>query len=215
MIIFIPAYDDATKANLDVVEPIIPKTAISLLEKDATRGNLWHQLNQENVLFAMSHGNSDALWDNNDDKALKMDDFDAFADKKAFVFACFTANSLGMALKKQNSIYWGYTGRVAAPSSQPIVKTIFSNILEYILTHFSNCKNEFEINQMLENIKQLCDKAAEQMDEIIESGAFVEDDWECYNCLQHIWSRLRVHHFNINQPLKHIGAVDGDLYEWK
>jgi hypothetical protein len=214
MIIFIPAYDDATKSNLEVVQSILPETAILLLEQEATRLHLWHHLYQENVLFAMSHGNSDALWDNQDEKALKMEDSEAFVDKKAFVCACFTANSLGFALKKQNSIYWGYTGRIAAPSSQPIVKSIFSNIFEYILTHFNHCVNDSEIDKMVENIKQLCDEAAYQLDEIIESGTFVEDDLECYNCLQHLWSRLRVHHFSSNQPLKHIGAVDGDLYEW-
>jgi hypothetical protein len=213
MIIFIPAYDDATKANLDVVQSIIPTTAVALLEKEATRIHLWHHLKQENNLFAMSHGNSDVLWDNNDEKALRMDDSDAFANKKAFVCACFTANSLGMALKKQNSIYWGYTGRIAAPSSQPIVKDLFSNIFEYILNHFNQCVENYEIDSMLEKIKQLCDEAAYQLDEIIESGAFVEDDLECYTCLQHLWSRLRVHHFDSNQPLKHIGAIDGDLYE--
>jgi hypothetical protein len=213
MIIFIPTYDSATKSNLEVVRPILPKTYIALLEKEATRIHLWHYLNKENVLFAMSHGNSDALWDNNDEKALKIEDAAAFDNKKAFVFACFTANSLGFALKKQHSIYWGYTGRVAAPSSQPIVKALFSTIFEYILNHFSDCVDEFNINTMLETIKRLCDKAEYQLDEIIEAGEFVEDDLECYCCLQHIWNRLKVHHFDWNEPLKHIEARDGDLFE--
>jgi hypothetical protein len=99
MIFFIPAYDEATRTNLAVIQPILPKQAVPLLAEQAIKENLWLHLPNHDILFVMGHGNSDKIWGNNDEIALTLEDKVLFKNKKVFVFACYTANELGRVFK--------------------------------------------------------------------------------------------------------------------
>jgi hypothetical protein len=212
MIFFIPAYDEATRANLSVITSIIPENSIQLLDQRATRENLWQHLNNNDILFAMSHGNSDVIWDNNDEAALIPTDNINFVNKRAFVFACFTANELGQHLKSNQSIYWGYTGSIAAPSDQIELLPLFTPIFQQIITHFPNCKDILEINSLLNTLKTFCNNAENAIDILWETNDTL-DVMSSYNCLNHIWNRLRVHHFEHETPIQHPHAEIGDLFE--
>ena len=213
MIFFIPAYDDATRANLGVIMPVIPQNSIQLLEQNATRANLWQHLSTNNLLFAMAHGDSDAIWDNNEiRRALALMDNTHFIDKKSCVFACFTANELGLHLKMHNSIYWGYTGSIAASTHSELLTPIFASIFQHIITFFPNCDDKQAINTSIHKLKLLCDNAQNEVDTLYEMNDDI-DVMSSYNCLNHIWNRLRVHHFAHKQVIQHPESQIGDLFE--
>ena len=213
MIFFIPAYDDATRANLGVITSIIPQNSVQLLEQNATRANLWQHLRTDNLLFAMAHGDSDAIWDNNEDKrALALADSTHFTGKKTFIFACFTANELGQHLKTHNSIYWGYTGSIAAPTHSELLTPIFTSIFKHIITFFPNCEDIQAINTSINKLKLLCNNAENEIDRLWETNDDI-DVISSYNCLNHIWNRLRVHHFGYEQIIQHPESQIGDLFE--
>ena len=213
MIFFIPAYDDATRANLSVVTPIIPQNSVQLLEQNATHANLWQHLSNDSLLFAMAHGDSDAIWDNNEVKrALALEDNIHFIGKKAFIFACFTANELGYSLKANNSIYWGYTGSIAAPTHAELLTPIFTSIFQHIITFFPNCDDIQTISSSMHILKLLCNNAENEIDMLWEVNDEM-DVMSSYNCLNHIWNRLRVHHFNHKQVIQHPESQIGDLFE--
>ena len=210
MLIFIPAYDDATKTNLNVVLPIIPHHAFSLIGEAATREQLWLQLAEHTHLFAMCHGNSDVLWDNINKPAIKTRDFQDFVEKQAFVFACYTSNELGKQLKTNRSIYWGYTGSIVTPTDEIEVIHLFREIFQFIINDFHTCKNVEQVATMIHDLKTLCHTAEETLDTLFYTGSNILSS---YTCLNHIWNRLRVHHFASEEPLKHIEAREGDLFE--
>jgi hypothetical protein len=210
MIAFITAYDDATTANHTIVCPIIPNTILLLERLSATRENLWQQLPNYTTLFAMSHGSSDTLWDNNNNAAIKLEDIALFTDKRAFVFACYTANELGRKLKINNNIYWGYTGSIAAPTDKTVVIPFFQSIFQFIITNFGICEDRLQIDRMLHDLKNLCNAIETQLDILYESGDDV-DVMESYTCLNHIWNRLRINHYAFDDVIKHPEAFAGDL----
>lgn len=209
MIAFITAYDDATTANHTIVCPIIPANILLLERQSATRENLWQQLPNYAILFAMSHGNSDTLWDNNNNAAINLDDLALFRDKRAFVFACYTANELGKELKINNTIYWGYTGSIAAPTDKMTTIPLFQSIFQYIIAHFGVCENIEQINRMLHDLKNLCNAVELELDILFDAG---DDVMESYTCLNHIWNRLRINHFAYDDAIKHPEALAGDLF---
>jgi hypothetical protein len=211
MIFFIPAYDEATRTNLAVIKPILPQEAVSLLAEQAIRANLWFDLPNHDLLFVMSHGNSDKIWGHDDKPALTSDDKSLFEHKKAFVFACYTANELGMVLKKYQNIYWGYTGAIAAPSQQPHLIEFFRTIFKHIVENFPNCSDAASIMTLIEAIKLLCHQMENEFDLLFEAGEDI--DIINYTCLLHIWSRLRVYHFEEDDPIQHASAKDGYIFE--
>jgi hypothetical protein len=210
MLFFIPSYDEATKANLDVVRPILPQNCTLLLTQNATRSLLLHHLELNDTMFVMSHGNSDNIWDNNKESALGLND--TFFHKKAFVFACFTANQLSKHWQANNNIYWGYKGSISAPSRQIRVSLFFSTIFKNIIENFPICENVLEIRNFIETLKTLCAQVENEIDNLYNAGEPV-DVINCYTCLFHIWSRLRVCHFAHFDTIQHPEAREGDLFE--
>ncbi len=211
MIVFIPAYDSATRINLEVARPILPINVVPLLEQNAVRSQLWLHLSNQDNLFIMSHGNSDKIWDNDKAMAIDLADLPQFSRKNAFVYACFTANELGKKLKTNNNIYWGYTGSISAPNDQPNIINSFSSIFDYILKQFPECNTATTIKEFINTLKILCDEKESTMDVLYEKG--IDVDMSCYTCLLHIWSRLRVYHFDEFEHFKHKDAREGDLFE--
>ena len=210
MLFFIPSYDEATKANLDVVRPILPQNCTLLLTQNATRSLLLHHLELNDTMFIMSHGSSDKIWDNNKESALGLED--TFFHKKAFVFACFTANELSKHWQANNNIYWGYTGSITAPSPQNKVVSVFSTIFKNIIESFPTHNSVIELRDFIESLKTLCNNAENEIDTLYNAGESI-DVINCYTCLFHIWSRLRVYHFAHFDTIQHPEAREGDLFE--
>lgn len=210
MIAFITAYDDATTANHTIIRPIIPENTLLLENLSATRENLWLHLPNYSTLFAMSHGNSDTLWDNENNAAISLKDLAFFNDKRAFIFACYTANELGRQLKNNNNIYWGYTGSIAPPTDKITTIPLFQSIFKYIIANFDICESREQIATMIHNLKNRCNAIEIELDVLFDAG---ENVIESYNCLNHIWSRLRVLHFSFDEAITHPEAPKGDLFE--
>jgi hypothetical protein len=211
MIFFIPAYDEATRTNLEVLKPILPREAVSLLAEQAIRAHLWHCLPNHDLLFVMSHGNSDKIWGHDDKPAVTTEDQSLFENKKIFVFACYTANELGIILKKRQNIYWCYTGAIAAPSQEPHLIAFFRTIFKHIIDHFPNGSDVASIRALIETIKLLCHQMENEFDLLLEAGEDI--DIINYTCLLHIWNRLRVYHFEHDDCIQHSSAQDGYIFE--
>jgi hypothetical protein len=211
MIFFVPAYDEATRTNLAVIQPILPKQAVLLLAEQAIKENLSLYLPEHDVVFVMSHGNSDRIWGNNDKPAFVSTDSTLFESKKAFVFACYTANELGQMFKQNHNIYWGYTGAIAAPSMESHSIEFFRAIFKYIIENFPNCLDTTTIHNLIQNIKSLCHQMENELDALFDIGENI--DILSYTCLLHIWSRLRVFHFDYDLPMQHPDAKDGYIFD--
>jgi hypothetical protein len=194
-----------------VIRPILPSQAVQLLAEYAVKENLWIHLPHHDLLFVMSHGNSDKIWGNDDKPALTSNDLSSFENKKAFVFACYTANELGIVLKERQNIYWGYTGAIAAPSQQSHLIPFFSSIFKHIIENFPKCLDESSIQNLIETIKLHCHQIENELDLLFEAGEDI--DIINYTCLLHIWSRLRVYHFEHDVPILHSSAKDGFIFE--
>ena len=206
MIVFIPAHDAQTTDNLAVVSSILPENAVLLVAQQATRQQLLTHFESHNTLFAMSHGTSEAIWENDDTPAFNLSDITRFSDsKRVYVFACFTANELGEAFKNQGSVYWGYTGRVQSPNSEQVKVHIFQRIFTHILTYFPLCTTIESIKLSLVAIKNLCDRADAELDEIDPT------DLESRRAILDIWNRLRIKHFELAESILHPEAQVGDL----
>ncbi len=119
MILFVPGYDEATKANLDIGKQLADGH-IALLAEKAIRSNLIELLRtlENESLFSMSHGKYDMLLDNNSETAISIDDKPLLTNRTVYAWACHTGSNLGEHIAdNNNAVWWGYTGAVTAPST--------------------------------------------------------------------------------------------------
>ncbi len=193
MIVFVPAYDISTKANLFIAKHITTSTCITLFEIKATRKELIAALSQANSfpLFAMSHGVRDALKDNKGEVALSSNDVNLLNKRTVYAFACHTAAQLGKSAADAGSIWWGYSDTISCAVDSPDLSEIFTEIFTFMRDNFQNATSPEEIQAILETLKQICDEAAELVDNIDFETEF-SDIAEIQMTLLHIWDRLRI-----------------------
>jgi hypothetical protein len=207
MIFFVTAYDDATRANFNIIAPLLPAGHIVLSQTNATKKNILQAFsNNEDALFAMSHGESTFLYDNEDEQAICSEEAILLSNRICYVYACYTANYLGRAAARCNAIYWGYTGAVHAPDESPETIGLFQSIFNYIMTEFNSAKDLNSIERVLSGIKEKCDEADSELDDL---GAGVDS----YTATRHIWARLRVNINGHDEQVTHVEADKNDLFE--
>lgn len=209
---FVTNYDESTNANFNIAKNALPPDSINLLSTDAIRANFLNLLGKhtEYDVFAFSHGNSDRFYENNGGVAYSVADT-LFADRKVFIYACFTSNILGKKTSNLNCIYWGYTGQIAALEDDILSQHIFVNIVSDILMKFSSKKTKEEITDYLDELKIMCEQGAEQLDDLYEKHPTAPISG--YNTLNDIWNRLRVYFKSEHIILHHPDAQTGDLFE--
>jgi len=203
MIVFIPGYDEPTKANLAIGKQLIDGH-LALVAQEATRNNLLDLLNKfrKESLFSMSHGKQDKLLDNNSEPAITIGDEYLFSNRITYAWACHTGTNFGKRISDHDGIWWGYTGKVTAPSISEPFRQKQEEVFRFIQNHFDKIKTPQEIIDMINIIKCKCDEMISIFDEIILSDT--EDTMEIYSCSNHIWERLLVWHPLTNEiPLKH------------
>lgn len=214
MIVFVPAYDDSTRANLAIAQSIVDDDCLLLFQEKATANILQFVLrNLEDMampLFVMAHGTGDFFLDNDDLPALSLHQTHLLSGKSAYVFACFTANHFGKIVASENAIYWGYTGAIQSPDSQPETVVLFKTIFQFILQHFSTSKTLVEIQAIFQLLRNRCDEAKGVLFDLSEQNPDF-DLLEASICINHIYERLRVRHPDFEQPLLPPGAPPGDL----
>lgn len=205
MLVFVPGYDEPTNSNLQLVQKLKLDSANFLLQGDAQRVKLLNELQRENSIFIMSHGAKDAVFYKKDGKALICNDASTFKNKIFFVFACHTATKLGRIMADNSNIWWGYTGAISAPDSDVEAQDIIKKVFQYILEHFdkTNMMTKPDINEVLLEIKELCDMANHELD-------LLDDDLNYIGtrlCLEHFWNRLRIWcKEKMHEPIKHPDA---------
>lgn len=193
MIIFVPAYDEATRANLAVAQELqAPHTAHCLLGHGAQRAALLRTLlAYGDPLFAMSHGKPDHLCAPDNTPALTTTDAAALGQRAVFAFACHTAASLGRTLAASGVTWWGYIKEVTAPDSSDSLRPLFVDIFRYIYETFASSNSSTARSNIITHIKQLCDSASFRIDQLAEADLTL-DVFEAFQSLRDIWQLLRV-----------------------
>ena len=211
MIVFVPEYDEATRANLLIANRLIlPTDSIILVDNLATRRNFVETItaNLKRPIFVMSHGSEEAIYCglDLDNTALSQNELAGLVDTCIFVFACHTASSLGKKMATSRNVWWGYTGAIAAPGvADDEVQQIFANIFSYILNQFHRVEDVNQASNVIQRIKELCDEANYILDE--HDGGL--ENLDARYCLIHLWDRLRIWFGRLVVPelLKHPAAT--------
>lgn len=215
MILFVPAYDDATSANLEVARHLSDSFPHALLADEATRESLLDALGDRRALFAMTHGQPDHLRGQNGSIALSdaHEDMALLGNRAVFAFACHTANRLGAAAARAGATWWGYTGPIQCPDtgSGAIPVALFARIFEFIRDIFPGAGDHAEREAALEQIANLCEQAQEDVDERAIRNPDL-DVFSAYLCLLHLWDRLRIWAPNEEGPLQHPRAHPPPLF---
>ncbi len=228
MIVFVPAYDDATRANLAVAQDLqankdgahlnarpgddVPTASAHqgcrLFENDAMRAALLAALNaHSDPLFAMSHGKPDHLRAQHGAVALSISDATILGNRTVFAFACHTSASLGRELAQGGVTWWGYIKEVTAPAQQEPFRSLFVGIFSYIYDSFFAATSSDARLDVIQCIKQLCDAASAKVDEFAEADGSL-DVFEAYQSLRDIWQLLRVWSPQAESAEKHASAPD-------
>ncbi len=173
VIVFVPAYDEPTRANLAVARDL-PRPADdgagdrwprgadrSLLDAHATRANLLNMLGGDpDPLFAMAHGRPDCLLAQDHAEALLAGDAPALARRPVFAFACHTAAQLGRDMARQGVTWWGYVFEVSAPDERDLLRPLFVDVFAYLQGAFAGAGSPAARLHVLARTKDLCDHPA-------------------------------------------------------
>lgn len=205
MIFFVPGYDPATQANLEIARRVLPDGCIALLGEQATRSELLAALTTvEEPLFGMSHGRPNKLLGQGGDMALAMQDAQRIGHRAVFVYACHTATDLGesMAGSGALALWWGYTGSITAPETSEVLLPLFSRIFAYICGAFPGALSAEARRATLLRLSELCHEAERGIDDLLISDPEL-DAGSAYLCLLHIWDRLRIWEPGAREPECH------------
>lgn len=213
MIIFAPAYDPPTKANLIIAKLIATPTCIALFETNATRQEFIAALSQANLpLFAMSHGERDALKAQNGEIAVSNHDIHLLGQRNVYAFACHTAAQLGKSAAEAGSIWWGYSDIISCAMDSPSVDSIFAEIFTFIRDNFHTAISSHQRQSILAQLKKMCEEAEYQID-LIDEETEIEEIMEVYRTLRHIWDRLRIWIPDAQDPERHPDS-SGPFFPW-
>lgn len=197
MIVFVSAYDEATRANLAVARDLRLPHADRLIADGAVRTALHLALRANGApLFAMSHGKPDHLCAQHcshatDHVALSVQDVSVLGSRSVFAYACHTAARLGPEVSSQGVTFWGYIREITAPDARDAFRGYFVRIFDYIGESFPGAGSAEQRRDVLERIKALCDEAALAVDEAADADPTL-DVLETYQSLRDLWQYLRV-----------------------
>lgn len=213
MILFVPAYDDATQANLVLAKRLADVGSSVLFGDRATRDALLKlSVGGAEPLLVMTHGQPEFF--RAEDKGsigLNIDDRIWLARRSTFALACHTANGLGPGVAEHGGIWWGYTGAIQGPVCPEILVQHFVGIFQYIRGAFSGAHTPEQRLAVLLKIKELCNHANHQVD--IHAEADPELDVAAANlCLLHLWDRLRIWAPGLSGPERHPHAQPPSLF---
>lgn len=191
MIVFVPAYDEPTRANAAVAQYITPSHADMLLAEGASATALHERLASAPVtpLLALAHGRPDALLGQHGSVALGESHVTLVAARQVFAFACHTAEILAPAGARAGAYWWGYEGYIASPDDKIELLPVFAGVFAFIRDEFPRARERAACERVLHRLADLCAEACERVDAILGPEA----DLHAYLCLMHVWQRLTVH----------------------
>lgn len=200
MIVFVPAYDPQTRANLHIARRLVPGSGhadapITLFEHAADRVALASLLViNAGPLFAMSHGRQDQLLGNGGQPAISEDDeavLTLLGARAVFAYACHTATRLGRLAAEHGATWWGYTGKLQCPVDQAPFDQLFIGIFQLIADRFWAATSHASRSVLLDELKTLCELAAREIDEVGDAHPDA-DTFSAQLCALHVWDRLRI-----------------------
>jgi hypothetical protein len=208
MITFVTNFDEATEANYNIYNTLEITPTISLTGVEATATNLSTELsNEERDIFAMSHGDNHILYDQNGVTTFSEHIFEQLelTDINIFSFACNTSNLLGE-IASRNSCNWlGFAEPINPPEQDEELHDIYKSLFEYIISTYTNVKCEGTASQFLNDLKNLCEQKAEEIDSLIDSENFYAPI-AAYQSIKQIWEKQKIWLANITVPIMHDDA---------
>jgi hypothetical protein len=166
-------------------------------------------------LWVMTHGNSDCFYDQDDKPTFDLDNAHLLATRKNFVYACYTANELGRKVAQQGGVYLGYTGQLHLPNEiTTTVADVFRPIFQFIQTNFPVIDNEEQASHFLQKLKNLCDNALYDIDELAENEPDT-DVLSLYQSIGDFWGRLWIWLPFEEKPISHNEGAQSPLFEKK
>lgn len=213
MIVFVPAYDPATNANLAVAREVASAEDVTLFAEHATRENLTAALRARatEALFSMSHGRPEHLCAQGGSAALTVQDAAATGRRAVYAFACHTANRLGSEMSRSGITWWGYTGAIQCPEDAACFRFLFVELFRFIREAFVAASTIAERRAALEEIARRCEEAQGVVDDHASRDPDL-DVWTAYHCLLHVWDRLRVWPPGASHPQAHDRAQPPSLF---
>lgn len=100
------------------------------------------------------------------------------------------------------TVWWGYTGVIAAPESAEELLPLFSRIFAYICGAFPSALSAEARQATLLRISELCHEAERSIDEMLMDDPEL-DAGSAYLCLLHVWDRLRIWEPGAREPECH------------
>lgn len=197
MIVFAPAYDEATRANATVARHVTPHHGHLLIADDASDATLRQRLalTPAAPLLALAHGRPEALLGQHGRVALAEPEMTLVAARHVFAFACHTAEVLAACAARAGACWWGYEGYVTAPDDREELLPVFVDVFAFIRDEFPRAR---EAAAQEHRLAELCTEASTRVDDVLGADA----DLGAYLCLMHVWQRLTVHAPGV-APVRH------------
>ncbi|RWX35236.1 hypothetical protein [Rhizobium leguminosarum] len=212
-IFFVSSTDPATRANHAIALQMVEQSDVNLFAENATRERLHTEFQTDppqNLVFAMSHGSPNALWDSNEEEALAAHDAANLQGYKIFCWACHTAKELGQSFAAQGSTWWGYDCAITAPDARPPYLIVFRDILLSLKQRFPAGVDAASVAVVFATIKAECDDAEIRLE---EAGASDDDDaMSIYSCCNQIWQHLCVWLAGQGHPIFHPDAPRSSIF---
>jgi hypothetical protein len=188
VIVFVTAYDSATRANQAVARRILQDNELFLDGESASKQELMLALERhDGPLFAMTHGESDRLFAHGHDDAppalCTADIAEArLAARSVFAHACKAARDLGHAVARAGSVFWGYMVAVNAPEDAPELLPIFAEVFSFIKMSFSEALSDDAQDGFFRELYERCESAQARLSKLHEAGE-VEVPFSAEYCL--------------------------------
>jgi hypothetical protein len=203
MILFAPAYDDATDATCRLAARFADKASVVLLRHNATRTNLLDAVSAgegDNGLLAFSHGTEDTLAAQDSAVALNAHDAALLDGRKVLAYACHTSTGLGGAMARGGVVWWGYTGTILAPPAGSGREQIFGPVFDHLVGAFLSGVDQLGLREVFTQLRALCRHAEKALFGLFDAGVAGLED---FGCLLHIWNRLRIWLPGSDAPVHH------------
>jgi hypothetical protein len=207
VIAFVPAYDEATHANLNCIRDRLPPSALT--GPDATRVALHAAMAREptsSVVF-WSHGDHFGPKDQSGSTALGSSELDADRPRQVFAYACHTGTDFGRLASGRGWTWWGYTGPVTAPSDVAEECRILAVAMWDVVAVFE-AAGDTPTTPDLDRVEAIGRDCFDAIDDAIGDDAL----YESLCCAKNLWDRLRVWIPGREEPLSSTGSCPGMLY---
>lgn len=207
MILFVPAYDEATRPNLAVAK-LLTGSMHQVFEANATRAALWQILDysQNMPLIAMSHGQRRFLRAQHGvaPHAIAAGDEFVLGTRHVFAWACLTSADLGIAAAKQGTTWFGFPVRIAAPPEHPRLQMMLARVLQIAVCGIGSVHDELTCRALLDQLVEYADAALMEIEVLRESKVLQDSDFDSVvqQCFEQFQLRLEAWLPGSNSPIR-------------